>query len=69
MPVGGYVIFDDVLDVGHDEVMQCWVDFKADNNLPEKLIQIDYSSAYFRKTVAISIDRTHMKPPRDSNLQ
>jgi len=48
VPVGGIVIFDDVMS--HEQVMQCWKDFKEDQNIPEELVRIDQHSAWFRKT-------------------
>jgi len=70
VPVGGYVIFDDVfVNNGDEAIMQCWLDFKKDNSVPEELTRIDDVSAYFKKTVDTKIDRAHMKTPRDSNLQ
>lgn len=65
VPVGGIVIFDDVMS--HAAVMQCWKDFKNDQGLPEDLTRIDHHSAWFRKTVAIDVDFKHFKPPRDAN--
>ncbi|KAK7242238.1 Macrocin-O-methyltransferase [Aureococcus anophagefferens] len=37
VPVGGFVVFDDVMT--HPEVMRCWLDFKADQGLPEDLVR------------------------------
>lgn len=54
VPVGGIVIFDDVMS--HPKVMEFWNDFKADHQLPEELVRIDFHSAWFRKTRAVKID-------------
>jgi len=68
VPVGGYIIFDDVYA---DPVRcgQAWTDFKVANGLPEDLTKIDDASAYFKKTVDKPIDRTRMKPPQDTNIK
>ena len=42
VPVGGYVIFDDVFS--HAGAMQAWKEFKEDHGLPEELTQIDQHS-------------------------
>jgi len=65
VPVGGIIIFDDVMS--HKAVMACWKDFKKDQGLPEDLTPIDHHSAWFRKTIAIDVNFTHFKPPRDAN--
>jgi len=67
VPVGGVVIFDDVLH--SPEAMNAWIHFKMDHGLPEDLIQIDHFSAWFRKTIAIGIDFSRFKPPRDAYLK
>merc|ERR1719453_2823701 len=47
VPVGGYVIFD---DLGNDEpTARFWREFKKEQNLTEKLTQIDWTGTYFRK--------------------
>lgn len=66
VPVGGYVIFDDV--ISHTAVMQCWTDFKADQQLPETLTRIDKHSAYFQKMVDIKVKQSLKRPNRDANL-
>jgi len=65
VPVGGFVIFDDVRD--HPRAMLAWREFKEDQGLPEELIVIDSHSAYFKKTQEITIDFTKMHPPIDVN--
>jgi len=65
VPVGGYVIFDDVMS--HRAVMACWIDFKTDQGLPETLTRIDKHSAYFQKIVDTRIDPTKQHPPQDVN--
>ena len=65
VPVGGYVIFDDVMS--HSAVMRFWNNFQADQGVVEKLIQIDRHSAYFRKTRTVKINMTLMHAPQDAN--
>lgn len=65
IPVGGIVIFDDVMS--HIPVMRAWKDFKQDQGLPEELNRIDRNSAWFRKEKLIKVDKTKMKPPQDIN--
>lgn len=60
VPVGGYVIFDDILS--HEQVTIFWLDFKTDYNLTdEELIGIDRHSVYFRKVKHIVTDINKMK--------
>lgn len=66
VPVGGIVIFDDVMS--HAPVMRCWKDFKADHGLPEELNRIDLHSAWFRKKVATKIDQAKRHEPQDVNV-
>mmetsp|Transcript_15263 Transcript_15263/g.18080 ORF Transcript_15263/g.18080 Transcript_15263/m.18080 type:complete len:360 (-) Transcript_15263:138-1217(-) len=61
VPLGGIVIFDDVFHHSHKSVMQCWMDFKNSQGLPEDLVQIDGSSAWFRKRKTIKIDQFKKK--------
>ena len=65
VPIGGIVIFDDVMS--HKAVMRCWNDFKADQGLTEDLNRIDLHSAWFRKETDVVIDMSKMKPPQDLN--
>ena len=58
VPVGGYVIFDDIMS--HPAVMRFWNDFRADQGVVETLVRIDAHSAYFRKTRAVTVDMTRM---------
>merc|ERR1719220_2958792 len=67
VPVGGLVIWDDVMS--HPDVMQCWKDFKKDYNMTENLIQIDIHSAWFRKVRHFNVDFKKMRAPRDANLE
>ena len=64
VPVGGFVIFDDVQD--HPRAMLAWREFLEDG-LPEELIQIDHHSAYFKKTREITINFAKMHPLIDVN--
>ena len=61
------MIFDDVMT--HEQVMRCWVDFKADHGLPETLTRIDKHSAYFQKIANTRIDPTKEHPPQDVNIK
>lgn len=65
VPVGGYVIFDDIMS--HAAVMRFWNDFKADQGVVETLLRIDRHSAYFHKTRAVKIDMSRMHAPQDAN--
>eukprot|EP00957_Ditylum_brightwellii_P028150 2125390-Ditylum_brightwellii.AAC.1 len=65
VPVGGIVIFDDVMS--HKDVMECWIDFKSDHGIPEELVQIDFHSAWFRKTNDTHIDQS--KKRKTANLK
>ncbi len=47
VPVGGIVIFDDVMF--HPSVMAFWKNFKQDYRMPEELNRIDHHSAWFWK--------------------
>ena len=61
VPVGGFVVFDDVLS--HPEVMRCWLDFKRDNGLPEDLVRVDLASAFFRKSADVRVDAARRRRP------
>lgn len=65
VPVGGYVIFDDVMS--HPAVTRFWEDFKREQGLPEELIQIDFHSAYYKKTKAIVPNFKFFRAPQDAN--
>lgn len=65
VPVGGIVIFDDV--ISHPHVMRCWTDFKRDQNLKEDLVRIDKVSAWFRKIEDVKVDQSKRLPPQDAN--
>ncbi|CAE7445245.1 novP, partial [Symbiodinium natans] len=65
IPVGGFVIFDDIMT--HPAAMNAWKEFKQDQNLDETPIQIDKHSAYFQKKKAIKVDRSKMRPFTDAN--
>mmetsp|Transcript_18965 Transcript_18965/g.24411 ORF Transcript_18965/g.24411 Transcript_18965/m.24411 type:complete len:386 (+) Transcript_18965:38-1195(+) len=58
VPVGGIIIFDDVFHHHYKEVMQCWMDFKKDQGIPEELVQIDDGSGWFRKRKKVKIDQS-----------
>ena len=55
VPVGGFLIFDDV-GVGDHGVMRCWKDFKREQRIPDELIYVTKEAAYFRKTVERQVD-------------
>lgn len=67
VPVGGYIIFDDIRS--HPAVQQCWEDFTRDQGVVEDLIPIDVHSAYFMKTKIVKINFNYMKAPRDANKE
>ena len=48
VPVGGYIIWDDILT--HKKVKRFWADFKREQGLPEEMVRIDSDASYFRKT-------------------
>lgn len=50
VPIGGFVIFDDVNPGSDHGVMRAWKDFKAEQGLPEELIPVSKDTAFFRKT-------------------
>lgn len=58
VPVGGIIIFDDVFHPHYKEVMQCWLHFKADHDIPEELVRIDRGSGWFRKKKKVTIDQS-----------
>lgn len=55
VPVGGIVIFDDILS--HAPVQEFWSDFTRDYSVKETLHAIDDHSAWFRKERAVALDR------------
>jgi len=65
VPVGGIVIFDDVMS--HPNVMRMWRDFRSEQGLPEELVPIDKHSAWFRKTMQIQPDWKYFRQPQDAN--
>ena len=67
IPVGGIIIFDDVLS--HKDVMQFWTDFKQEQNIGvENLVRIDRHSAWFRKPKDVVLDWQYFKAPKDANV-
>ena len=57
VPVGGFVIFDDIRS--HAEVQLAWAHFQEDQGFSEQLVDIplpDAHSAWFRKSVAVTVD-------------
>lgn len=66
MPVGGFVIFDDIRS--HPAVQHAWDDFKQAQQISERLTPIDGHSAYFMKTADIRVDQSRRKPPQDINI-
>jgi O-methyltransferase len=65
VPVGGFVIFDDILS--HPNVRRCWEDFKREQGLSEELNSIDVHSAWFRKERVVKVEWKYFRPPQDSN--
>jgi len=68
VPLGGIVIMDDVNHPTHEDVMQCWLDFKIDQGLPENLVQIDACSAWFRKQKTVKIDQSKKRESKKFTL-
>jgi hypothetical protein len=65
VPIGGIVIFDDVMS--HPPVQRFWSDFQADQEISESLNRIDEHSAWFRKTKAVKLDHSKRHAPQDVN--
>jgi predicted O-methyltransferase YrrM len=65
VPVGGVVIFDDIMS--HPHVMRFWTDFKKDYNMSDDLNRIDKHSAWFRKEKDIAVNFQQMRAPQDAN--
>jgi len=65
VPIGGIVIFDDVMS--HPSVMRAWTDFKKEQGLVENINRIDKHSAWFRKEKVIKIDWSFFREPKDAN--
>lgn len=65
VPVGGFVIFDDILS--HPDVMRFWLDFHKEQGLTEVLNPIDVHATWFRKEKKIKIDWQHFRAPQDAN--
>ena len=56
VPVGGIVIWDDV--ISYKSVNQFWQDFKSDYDLQEEFVQIDTNGGWFRKEQDIKLDHS-----------
>ena len=54
VPVGGVVIFDDIID--HVSIQAFWKDFRRDYNLTETFVKVDRGVGWFRKSSAVRID-------------
>ena len=65
VPIGGYVIFDDVRLM--PRITQFWADFQQDQAFTEELVAIDAFSAYFRKTKKVTIDFGKMRTSNESS--
>lgn len=63
VPVGEFIIFDDVFT--HEVVMQAWQDFKKDFGLPE----VDRHSGVFKKTIDRLVDFSKMRDPSLSSSE
>lgn len=59
VPIGGFVIFDDIMS--HKEVRKAWNDFQQDHGFSEELVQIDSHCAWFRKTKLVAVDFNHYR--------
>lgn len=64
VPVGGIVIFDDVMS--HKGVQQFWIDFTRDYSMKELLHPIDDHSAWFRKERVVHVSRNKYHHLNDS---
>ena len=67
VPVGGIVIFD---DYSHEQAREAWDDFQRDQNFGESVTRIsapDENGGWFVKQVAVVVDFSKMKAPRDCN--
>ena len=58
VPVGGVVIFDDIMS--HPNVMRFWKDFVGAYNLSEELIRIDKHSTWFVKQREVRLDQSRL---------
>ena len=65
VPVGGYIIFDDIFS--HGNVMSFWKHFKKEQRLKEELVRIDKHSAWFRKASSVKLDWSFFRAPQDGN--
>ena len=62
VPVGGIVIFDDIL--AHGELLRFWVEFKTEQGLREVLVRAgDDNCAWFRKEADVALDWSHFRGP------
>ena len=62
VPVGGLVIFDDIL--AHGELLRFWVEFKTEQGLREVLVRAgDDNCAWFRKEADVALDWAHFRGP------
>eukprot|EP00439_Symbiodinium_sp_Y106_P035080 s4146_g4.t1 len=59
VPVGGYVIFDDLFSL--PDVGRVWREFRLDQNLTERIIRIDRHSGYFKKARMVPVDFKKMR--------
>ena len=65
LSVGGYCIFDDVMN--HTAVRAAWREFRIYYNMTENLTRIDHHSAYFKKTGHFEVDYSRMRALVDAN--
>ena len=66
VPVGGFVIFDDLLS--DSRLQQMWKDFCETHGINEKVIEVTPKrTAYFRKTRAVTVDAAKRPPPYSSS--
>jgi hypothetical protein len=68
VPVGGFVIFDDL--GSHAEVSRSWDDFCVDQGIREVLEFVrpdDPQGAFFRKQNAVRVDQSKRRPFMDVN--
>ena len=67
VPVGGFVIFDDVMS--HPPAMEAWNHFQGAHFISEDLVRIDLHSAYIQKTEQVTTDFATMRPPQDTDVE
>jgi O-methyltransferase len=65
VPVGGFVIFDDILT--SPSVERFWEEFRREQGMPETFNLIDKDSAWFRKEKDVKLNWSYFRAPQDVN--